>query len=388
MSTSLKIIIPLVVLTIGALVTGALGYILFSRKSGDTEVVFARTEVGTPVGDKITKEIGLAGGTLATTDGRFTLTVPKDALTDIVAFSIQPVTNKFAGGLGISYQLGPAEKTFINPLEISVRYDDHDLEGTFPEALSLAYQDDKGAWHMQKEVDLDKDKKTITIATTHFSIWSLDFTLKVSPLKATVRVGEKVSLSLTHCDENPISSAVDKLIDLSDRLINGESHPCKPGWWPNDRWQLVGEGEIAAARPMIVYTAPGKKPSPNIATVVFYDPDFMVRVERPCTKSDNNIGLYKKNSTGIWIHKCYDRVPSPQSLKSVITILDRGYKATGQDGPTSYSGVVCSLEKPFTITANNTLVPHPLKFVPSSGTAGTLSYSATWKVLTMAGSGT
>jgi hypothetical protein len=66
----------------------------------------------------------------------------------------------------------------------------------------------------------------------------------------------------------------------------------------------------------------------------------------------------------------------------------QGYSASGQDGPTTYSGVVCSLEKPFTITANNGFLTYPLNFAPSNGTTGTLSYLTTWKVLTMSGSGT
>jgi hypothetical protein len=317
-----------------------------------------------------------------------TLTVPEAALTDTVAFSIQPVINKFDGGLGLGYKLEPRGRDFTSPLDISIRYDDHDLEGTFPDALSLAYQDDKGAWHMQNQVDLDRDNKTITIATTHFSVWELDSKLKVSPLKATVRVGEKVNLSLTHCDERAVNGAFNKFIDLTDRLVNGESHPCQPGWWPNDRWQLTGAGDIVQAWPTIIYTAPGKKPSPNTVTVVFYDPDFMVSVERPCTKSDHNIGLSGKNSTKIWTHKCYDRVPSPESLKAVITIVDGGYRASGSDASTSYSGTVCGLDKPFTVTANNTLVQYPLNFTPSTGTAGTVNYSATWGPLRLTGNGT
>jgi hypothetical protein len=62
------------------------------------------------------------------------------------------------------------------------------------------------------------------------------------------------------------------------------------------------------------------------------------------------------------------------------------WRATGQDGPTAYSGVICNLAKPFTVTGNHPLVPLPLKFVPSSPTAGTMSYSAKWQILTMTGS--
>ena len=64
------------------------------------------------------------------------------------------------------------------------------------------------------------------------------------------------------------------------------------------------------------------------------------------------------------------------------------WRATGQDGPTVYSGVICSLAKPFKVTGNHPLVPLPLKFVPSSPTAGTMSYSARWKMMTMTGRAT
>jgi len=73
----------------------------------------------------------------------------------------------------------PLERHLPNPLEISIRYDDHDLEGTVPEVLSLAYQDKGGAWHMQKVIKLDKDKKTITVSTTHFSILVINFPYQV-----------------------------------------------------------------------------------------------------------------------------------------------------------------------------------------------------------------
>jgi hypothetical protein len=160
MSKKREIIIALCVLaigvlTIGVLTIGALGYVLFSRKAGDTEVVFAATEVGTPEGSNVTKNIGPAGGTLASPDGRLTLTVPPNALAETVPFSIQPITNKAVGGLGLAYRLEPDGMTFTTPLQLAVRYDEHDLKGTIPEALSLAYQDKQGRWHLQKSLKLD-----------------------------------------------------------------------------------------------------------------------------------------------------------------------------------------------------------------------------------------
>src|SRR5713101_839974 len=123
MSKRRKIIIALCVLTvgvltIGVLTIGALGYRLFSGKANAGEIAFAPTEVGTPEGPNVTKVIGPAGGTLASPDGRLTLTVPPNALTETVAFSIQPIANKAEGGLGLAYRLEPNGKTFTTPLEI------------------------------------------------------------------------------------------------------------------------------------------------------------------------------------------------------------------------------------------------------------------------------
>jgi len=65
----------------------------------------------------------------------------------------------------------------------------------------------------------------------------------------------------------------------------------------------------------------------------------------------------------------------------------RGYRATGQDGPVAYSGVICSLEEPFSVTGTHPLFVLPFKFVPSSATAGTASYSASGSGITSGGGG-
>ena len=227
MSKRRKTIIALCVLTIGVLTVGvlaigALGYILFSSKTRQAEMVFAPTEVGAPEGNKVTKDIGPLGGSITSPDGRLTLTIPQNALAETIEFAIQPVTNKFGVGLGLAYRLDPDGKTFTTPLEISVHYDDHDLEGTFPEALSLAYQDKEGAWHMQKLIKLDKDKKTITVSSTHFSNWSLFPSRTISPAKASLHVGESVDILVTNCNG---------VVGILDKLMGVRSSVCQPGWW-------------------------------------------------------------------------------------------------------------------------------------------------------------
>lgn len=66
----------------------------------------------------------------------------------------------------------------------------------------------------------------------------------------------------------------------------------------------------------------------------------------------------------------------------------KGYRATGQTADTTYSGVICSLEKPFTVNANNPVIAYPFEFIPSSATNGTVSFKATIPMLHAFGSGT
>jgi hypothetical protein len=63
------------------------------------------------------------------------------------------------------------------------------------------------------------------------------------------------------------------------------------------------------------------------------------------------------------------------------------YRATGQDGPVVYSGVICSLDKPFSVTGTHPLFVFSFTFVPSSATAGTASYSTSGSGISTAGSG-
>ncbi|MDQ2974910.1 MAG: hypothetical protein M3R69_05790 [Acidobacteriota bacterium] len=63
-------------------------------------------------------------------------------------------------------------------------------------------------------------------------------------------------------------------------------------------------------------------------------------------------------------------------LREVLASLHCGYSASGKEGDTVFSGVICDLEKPFTLTTNNPFMPL-FEFVPSSSTGGTWRYSYT-----------
>lgn len=66
----------------------------------------------------------------------------------------------------------------------------------------------------------------------------------------------------------------------------------------------------------------------------------------------------------------------------------RGYTASGQDGPVVYSGKICDLERPFSITGTHPIFTFPFEFQPSSPTAGTASYKTSSSGISAQGNGT
>ncbi len=347
------IFIPLSVLIVGALVLGVIAYVMYLRSADETELIFAATEVGTPVGDKITKDIGPAGGTLVSPDGRMTLTVPPSALTKTIAFSIQPITNKAEGGLGLAYRLEPDGATFPTPLELSLRYDDKDLEGTAPEQLTLTYQDKERKWRELKAEKLDEDAKTFTFSTTHFTDTSAFAKIKIVPATATLRVGESLKLEVTGCrkEVEGWDYKVRKFFGYDNRNCHIGYETNMPFAWTVDVGTLTG-GRVNP----VLYTAPVKKPSPNIATVSI-----------PYETGHNG-------KTGNFV--------------AHITIVDRGYTASGTDGQTTYSGTVCSLDKEFTLIGHNGPGVFTYKFTPSGdGRAGTGALAGGVSIATLAGGG-
>ena len=332
-----KILIPFLILLLIVL-----GCSLFSGKTDET--LMASTEVGTPVGDRITKNIGPDGGTLTTHDGKLTLTVPKNAVTETTPFSIQPITNKIDNGIGNGYRLEPSGKTFAAPLELSIHFDEKDLEGTVPEALSIAYQDKVGGWHDQRAAKLDQAARSLTITTTHFTDFSFLARMRLSPAEATVRAGKMLRIEMIECSE---PSRWDKIM--------GRPAVCGSAWHPADaNWKLRGAGKIIPNGYVAVYQAPDAKPDPNVVWV-----DATVVLE----KLDPDTGITMK---------------AEKTFSAKITIAGKGYRVSGTAGETVLSGVICDLDQPFTIKSNNPFL-EAVEFTPDSPSFGK------WEVATKNG---
>jgi hypothetical protein len=134
----------------------------------------AVTAVGTPVGSPVSKNIDASGGSLTSPDGKLDLMIPSGALAANTTISIQPVTNEAPGGIGVAYQQLPEGTTFSKPVTITCHYTNADVSGSLPYFLYIAYQDSTRTWKADMiQRDLDTVAKTVSVSSTHFSIWSV-----------------------------------------------------------------------------------------------------------------------------------------------------------------------------------------------------------------------
>lgn len=125
---------------------------------------------GTPVAAPITGQIGTAGGTLATPDGRLTVHVPAGAVASTTQLSIREITNTAPRGYGSAYLLEPAGVVFRHPVAITF---DAKSVGAPIENVGIAFQDATGFWTPVPSVLRNRQAQLITAQSPHFSAWAL-----------------------------------------------------------------------------------------------------------------------------------------------------------------------------------------------------------------------
>ena len=157
------------------------------------------TAIGTPMGTATTASIGPTGGSLSSSDSRFTLTVPAGVVADTTTFSIQPITNGAPGGVGSAYRLGPDGQIFAVPIELTWNYSAGDLAGTAPEFLAVSYQDAQGHWLRYTNGTLDSAKGTLTITTDHFTDDAPRVNFNVEPTDAVMKPSEMNLFRVRFC---------------------------------------------------------------------------------------------------------------------------------------------------------------------------------------------
>lgn len=226
------------------------------------------TAVGSPIGSAATATLGAVGGTLSSSDGRVTLSVPAGALAADTVIGIQPITNHAHGGRGNAYRFTPDGQTFQTPITLKFTYTDADLEGTVAQAMGAAYQSADGYWHWVKNPVLDATAKTVTVATTHFTDYADAAGFNLRPGAATVKVGGTVGLHVKFC----YPASVDDSAELAPLVVGLECEfPSAQGALAPlsgvSQWAVAGAGSVSGDSFSATYTAPATKPAPNTAVV-------------------------------------------------------------------------------------------------------------------------
>ena len=154
------------------------------------------TEFGTPDGQLVSKEIGQAGGTIVSNDGRVELIFPTGALTTNTNISIQPTTNLAPNGAGKAYQFEPSGIQFKKPVQIIFHYNDDEAATCPADLMCFALQDHTGKWRLINYDNWDSTTKTLKGFIRHFSGLSNVNKLRMWPHRENLLVGETTALQI------------------------------------------------------------------------------------------------------------------------------------------------------------------------------------------------
>ena len=245
-----------------------------------------KTAIGSPTGQPVSAVIGEAGGELATSDGRVSLTFPAGALSQAVEISVQPLTGEAPLGLGLGYRLLPEGLQFAKPVVLTFSYDGS-LLGDCPEDfLWIVTQSADGSWSALQKSALDKSSGTVSGEIPHFSDWALArfIDLRLTPASPTVKLGESVQLQLTGFFRDQQTSDDDELVPLRPITTDGDVltplTPIPPvesramefrvkRWTMNGKAAPVSDnnGSLTARGQEATYKAPAKNPETNPVAV-------------------------------------------------------------------------------------------------------------------------
>ncbi len=217
-------------------------------------------EHGTPVGDKVTKTIGAAGGSLASKDNTLQIDIPAGALAGNTEISVQAVSNTLPGSPGTAYRLLPENVNFAKPVKLTFKYTDRHLDSTSADALYMAYQAQDGIWRFLPKTVLNTTARTLTVETTHFSDWAPFAMYWLRPQPSSVMVGKLAAVHIyssidkmkADSDSHPIAIHRERALENTANIRN---------------WKLSGAGTLTPEGRFAWYKAPGKVPNPATVTV-------------------------------------------------------------------------------------------------------------------------
>lgn len=230
------------------------------------------TDIGTPIGQPVSKVIGAAGGELSSVDDAITVTVPAGAFAGDKTVSIQEITNHAHGAKGRAFRIAPEGLDTPVPMTVRFRYTQETLRGTTLDALSIAYQDAKGVWYSSVRPTVNTNAMTVSVATTHFSDWSLSVGVQILPNAARVKVGQSLPLSVMVCERDVVDENDELIVPMFGEMLGCAASPLNS--FNTTKWSVNSvEGGSAVHGTVVAdadrwsgkatYTAPATKPTPN-----------------------------------------------------------------------------------------------------------------------------
>jgi hypothetical protein len=152
------------------------------------------TQPATPVLVATTASIGPRGGTLNSSDGKLSVSIPPGAFSADTVVQIQPTTSAPEQSFGPVYQLSPEGMTFPQPVTLAWHLSDADLAKTSLNNLIVTSKAANGVWEPQPDVQRDEATHTVSVGVSHFSQWDLALTLRIEPPEARLFEGDSIQL--------------------------------------------------------------------------------------------------------------------------------------------------------------------------------------------------
>ncbi len=223
---------------------------------GSTTVEPIKTRHGALMGAPVTKAIGPSGGELQMPDNSIRLSVPAGAVGAATTFSIQQVENTFPGSTGRSYRLLPEGVKFSKPVTLTLSYEGTTLQGGNPEFLYLTYQDADGFYRVATNTFLNKESKTLTVETTHFSDWTYFETILLVADNSYLNKGESTKLKVMEYMNYDLTGDGDPKLGVLQEYSNSRT---KFDWSIN-----YGGGTVTPDKPgAATFKAPASVPEVN-----------------------------------------------------------------------------------------------------------------------------
>jgi|GEM_PF-3251081 len=220
---------------------------------------------GVPVYYQSSKTLGPEGGAVSSADGQVTLRVPPGALTHATDLAISPVSNTAFLGVGNGYRLFPRGLRLKKPATLQFNYAAEEIDGSSPEALRVARQDEAGIWQAHNAATLDTTRKTLSLPIGQLGDWSVFRLAAIVPNQLALRPGQGAALRAWQIPGGALLASLP-----ADRTLPlGEPIPAATGevtGWSVDGDENYRSGPSGTMNPAmggVSFTAPAQAPARN-----------------------------------------------------------------------------------------------------------------------------